>query len=153
MQATYWTLVVALDFTLSVVMNSDPLKHPRRELAAAAKAIAGMRVAKSLDEFELEWRAYLNCIEKVWQKIENSCQHVKLTFQPWQGKFHRLRKKDMLLRYLKQARDADNHSIQDITKLQPGSRGYRFTNPKGGYASSTWRYETVKLFATKATRW
>ena len=114
-------------------MTPDSLRHPRLEIAAAAKAISSMRAAKSLDEFEVEWRSYLNCIEKAWQKIEKSCEHVRCTFQPWQGKFHRLRKKDMLLRYLKQARDADNHSIQDVTKLQPGSRGYNFVNPKGGY--------------------
>lgn len=92
-----------------------------------------MRRAKSLEDFETEWRAYLNCIEKLWQKVERCCQHIRSTFEPWQGSYHRLRKKDMLLRYLKQARDADNHSIQDVTKIQPGSRGYRFLNPNGGY--------------------
>ena len=114
-------------------MQENPLKHPRLELAAAEKAIGGMRRAQSLDDFEVEWRAYLNCIEKLWQKVERSCQHVCGVFAPWQGKYHRLRKKDMLLRYLKQARDADNHSIQDVTKIQPGSRAYRFANPQGGY--------------------
>lgn len=39
----------------------------------------------------------------------------------------------MLLRYLKQARDADKHSIQDFTKIEAGSRGIRFVNPSGGY--------------------
>lgn len=114
-------------------MADDPLRHPRLELVSAEKAIAGMRQAKSLDEFESEWRTYLNCIEKLWQKVERCCQPFRGTFEPWQGTYHRLRKKDMLLRYLKQARDADNHSIQEVTKLQPGSRGYRFVNPRGGY--------------------
>lgn len=114
-------------------MAEDPLRHPRLELAAAAKAITGMRDAKSLDEFETQWRSYLNAIEKLWQKVERCCQHVRNAFEPWQGVYHRLRKKDMLLRYLKQARDADNHSIQDVTKIQPGRRGYRFVNPIGGY--------------------
>ena len=44
-----------------------------------------------------------------------------------------MRKKDMLLRYLKQARDADSHSIQDVTAIKPGSRAYRFLNLGGGY--------------------
>ena len=114
-------------------MTNNPLKHPRMELFAAAKAIAGMRQAKSMDEFEVEWRAFLNCLEKVWQKVEQSCQHIRVSFEPWQGKYHRLRKKDMLLRYLKQARNADNHSIQELTKLEPGSRGYRFVDRRGGY--------------------
>lgn len=81
----------------------------------------------------MEWRACLNHLEKAWQKTELCCHPVRGAFEPWQGQFHRLRKKDMLLRYLKQARDADNHSIQDVTKLQPGSRGYKFVNPRGGF--------------------
>lgn len=114
-------------------MADDPLKHPRLELMAAEKALADMRGAKSLDEFEMEWRTCLNHLEKMWQKVERCCQHVRGQFEPWQGQFHRLRKKDMLLRYLKQARDADNHSVQDVTRVEPGSRGYKFLNPRGGY--------------------
>lgn len=113
--------------------TAGPLRHPWLELSSAERAVAGMRNAKSLDEFEVEWRAYLNAIEKLWQKVEGCCQGVRAAFQPWQGTYQRLRKKDMLLRYLKQARDADNHSVQDITKVQPGSRGYKFVNPRGGY--------------------
>lgn len=114
-------------------MSTDPLKPARMELIAAQHALSSMKAAKSLDEFESEWRQYLNAIEKLWQKTERCCQHVRSTFQPWQGEYHRLRRKDMLLRYLKQARDADNHSIQDVTAIQPGRRGYRFINPYGGF--------------------
>lgn len=107
-----------------------------------------MRNAKSLDEFETEWRSYLNAIEKLWQKVERCCQHVRDAFEPWQGSYHRLRKKDMLLRYLKQARDADNHSIQDVTKIQPAQRGYRFVNPHGGSIKHM-EIRTGKSFTTK----
>ena len=114
-------------------MTEEILKHPREEIRAAARAIDAMRQAKSLEEFESEWRRFLNCLEKVWIKVERSCQAQKKRFAPWQGKYHRLRKKDMLLRYLKQARDADNHTIQDVTKIQPGSRSINFVNTQGGY--------------------
>lgn len=114
-------------------MNNDPLKHPRLELAAAQKALDRMYVSKSMEEFEMEWRTCLNHLEKAWQKTEQCCQQVRTKFQPWQGQFQKLRKKDMLLRYLKQARDADNHSVQDVTTIQPGSRNYKFVNPRGGY--------------------
>jgi hypothetical protein len=114
-------------------MPEEVLKHPKAELRAAARAIAGMRSAKSLEEFEAEWRNLLSCLEKVWAKVERSCQPHKHKFQPWQGKYARIRKKDMLLRYLKQARDADNHSIQDFTAVKPGSRAINFVNPRGGY--------------------
>lgn len=114
-------------------MSEEILKHPRAELRAAARALDAMRTAKSLEEFEAKWREFLTCLEKVWNKVERSCQMERNRFEPWQGKYHRLRKKDMLLRYLKQARDADNHSIQDFTKIEPGSRSVSFVNPRGGY--------------------
>lgn len=114
-------------------MTDELLKYPRAELRSAARAIRDMKQANSLEEFEAEWREFLTYLEKVWTKVERSCQTVRNKFEPWQGKYHRLRKKDMLLRYLKQARDADNHSIQDFTKIESGSRSIRFENPKGGY--------------------
>ncbi len=114
-------------------MSHEVLKHPRAELRAAARSLDGMRSAKSLDVFEAEWKVFLACLEKVWNKVERSCQSIRSRFEPWQGTYHRLRKKDMLLRYLKQAREADNHSIQDFTKIEPGSRSIRFVNPRGGY--------------------
>ena len=39
----------------------------------------------------------------------------------------------MLLRYIKQARDADNHSIQEVAEIKPGHRTMNFVNPRGGY--------------------
>jgi hypothetical protein len=102
-------------------------------LDTAEKALVGMKQAKSLAEFEAEWRVLLNSLEKAWLKCERGCQHVRQFFEPWQAHYHRLRKKDMLLRYLKQARDADNHSIQDITKLEPGRRSFKFARPGTGH--------------------
>jgi hypothetical protein len=114
-------------------MNIDPLKQARAELTAAHKAIAGMKAAKTMDEFEADWRVFLNCMEKHWAKVERSCQPFKNAFQPWQGKYIAHRKDDMLLRYLKAARHADNHSIQDVAKLNSGSQAFKFANPRGGF--------------------
>lgn len=86
-----------------------------------------MKTAQDFAHFEEEWRSYLNHLEKVWIKTERECQHIQAKFQPWQEKYSRLRKKDMLLRYLKQARDTDNHSIQEVVEEIPGQ--YSFTVP------------------------
>lgn len=108
------------------------LKQPRSELSAAARAIDSMKAAETFESFEADWRQFLSCLEKAWNKTERACQPHKAKFQPWQGKFQALRKKDMLLRYLKQARDADNHSIQDIAELNPGYTGLNFANKSYG---------------------
>lgn len=112
-------------------LNNDPLRHSKAELRSALRAIEGMKEAETMEDFEEEWKQYLTCLEKVWAKVERTCKPQQNTFQPWQGKFQALRKKDMLLRYLKQARDADNHSIQDLTAIKPGQMTINFPSGSG----------------------
>jgi hypothetical protein len=98
-------------------MSEDPLKHPKSELKAAQNSFENMKNSNSFEEFEEHWKTYLFCIEKVWNKTERCCAEFG-NFQPWQGQYKTLRKKDELLQYLKQARDTDIHSIQDISTLK-----------------------------------
>ena len=92
-----------------------------------------MKTAESFDVFEEEWRDLLGCLEKVWVKAERGCQKYRNKFQPWQGKYVALRRRDPLLKYLKQARDADNHSIQEVAEVKPGHTTMNFLNRQGGY--------------------
>lgn len=89
-----------------------PLYDSKRELVASARAIEKMKKSHSYNEFEDEWKNYLNSIEKSWKKAERACQHLRNQFEPWQGKFKAERKKDPLLRYLRHARNSDQHTIQ-----------------------------------------
>ena len=109
------------------------LDAAKRELKAARRALDLMKSAESFEIFDEEWRDFLNCIEKLWNKTERGCQQFKNKYQPWQGKYSALRRKDMLLRYLKQARDADNHSIQEVAAVKPAHRTMNFANHTGGY--------------------
>lgn len=109
------------------------LDAAKKELESAKRALALMKNAESFEIFDEEWRDFLSCLEKLWNKTERGCQHIKNKFQPWQGKYTKLRRKDMLLRYLRQARDADNHSIQEVAEFKPGHRTMNFVNPSGGY--------------------
>jgi len=91
----------------------EPLYHAKRELIAAEKAIERMTQAGSLEDLEDEWKNYLNAIEKCWVKTERAFQNIRNQFQPWQGKFANERKKDALLKYIKHARNSDQHTIQE----------------------------------------
>jgi hypothetical protein len=93
--------------------TKEPLYHAKRELASAEKAIGRMSGAQSIEDLEDEWKNFLNSIEKVWVKAERSCQHIRNEFQPWQGKFARERKKDALLKYIKHARNSDQHTLAE----------------------------------------
>lgn len=101
----------------------EPLHHAKQELRAAEHAIGRMKGAKTLEDLEEAWKGFLDCIEKVWIKAERACERCRNRFQPWQGKFANERRKDPLLRYVKHARNSDQHSIQECmdTKTASGS--------------------------------
>ena len=104
------------------------LKQARDEIRSAKKAIARMKDATTLEDLEDEWRNYLSAIEKIWIKTERSlAQNPK--FQPWQGRYKRIRKKDSLLRYLKHARNSDQHTIEDLVEAKPGKHEIRIEGP------------------------
>ncbi|NMY45301.1 hypothetical protein [Pseudomonas sp. WS 5027] len=109
----------------------DPLRHAKSNLIAAEQAYVAMSQSTTFEEYESEWRDFLTHLEKVWIKTERACVHLQPKFQPWQGKYLALRRKDMLLRYLKAARDADNHSIQDLAIIKDGSTSVNFAKDEG----------------------
>ncbi|MFD0976764.1 hypothetical protein [Salinimicrobium gaetbulicola] len=109
------------------------LKQSRDELERAKQTVEKIKNSDSLDEYEELWKDFLHYLEKTWIKAERECQGFKNKFMPWQGKFKNLRRKDPLLKYLKNARDADVHSIQEITKKGKSSVTGNFVNPSGGY--------------------
>jgi len=92
------------------------LEYAKSELKSARESLELMKNSKTMYEFEKNWKAFLNYIEKVWNKSERECQDFKEKFEPWQGKIKRKRKKDLLLRYLKHARHADEHTINEIVE-------------------------------------
>lgn len=56
-----------------------------------------------------DWLDFLLHLDLCFIKAERGCQDVKNLFQPFQGSYINLRKKDPLLSYLKNARDAISH--------------------------------------------
>jgi hypothetical protein len=99
-----------------------------------------MKAASNVEEFEDAWQDFLGSLEKSWIKVERSCQQFRNTFQPWQGKLARQRRKDPLLRYLKHARNADEHTIEEIIEHVPG---HRTLNPAYG---NSWYIEHLEIW-------
>lgn len=102
------------------------LNFSRIELEKSKKNFEAMKNSKTLDEYEENWRNFVTNLEKVWIKAERECIEFKNKFQPWQGKFTRERRIDPLLKYVKNARDVETHSIQEIVEKQ---KGYTTINP------------------------
>jgi hypothetical protein len=107
------------------------MKHsdqPALELSKARAAIRTMRCAKTLDEFEENWKTFLGRLERVWSK---SINHFGKSpkWNGWKGKYESLRKSDPLLSYLINARGADEHTVNEIVEREPGGIGI---NPAEG---------------------
>lgn len=67
------------------------------------------------DAFETAWRGFLNKIERVWNKTQaGMCVHTG--WRRLESEIENLRKTDPLLCYLRHARNADEHSIQDVAR-------------------------------------
>lgn len=116
-------------------MFSRDLSFSEKELMKAKQSFNKMKQIKLqndinlLEEFEFHWKDFLIYLERIWKKGELECKDLP-KFQPWQGAYKRERKKDPLLSYLKNARDVDQHSIQQITI----EKGYeiKITSPLEG---------------------
>lgn len=107
----------------------DPLRQPKKELDAARAAISRMRGASSFGDLESSWIDALSRLDKVWEKLEQACKSHSSKFSPWHGRQAAFRRKDMLLRYLHQARNADHHTLEESIGVEPGE--YSFKVPAG----------------------
>jgi hypothetical protein len=90
-----------------------------------------MKESKNFNDYKKNWRDFLQYLERCWLKAERECQSFKNKFEPWQGTFKNLRKNDPLLKYLKNSRDVDQHSIQEIVEKIPGSTSGYFIDSEG----------------------
>lgn len=103
-------------------------EQPRTELANAKGCIEGMRTAKSLVDFEENWKTFLHRLERLWNKtVSHYSRSPK--WNGWKGKYEQLRKKDPLLAYLINARGAEEHTVNEIVSREPGGIGI---NPAEG---------------------
>jgi len=104
-----------------------PLYRSRKELHVARKAIHHMRGAQSFVEFEQAWQDYLSRIERAWNKMKDVFSDA--SYAPWRGRHEHMRNSDQLLRYLKQARDTEEHTVCETISKEPGGIGI---NPSSG---------------------
>lgn len=91
-------------------MNLNPAK---KELEAAKKSLFQMQLTDDFEKLEDLWRDVLKRLERCYDKAKDAYHEIP-KFKSWIGNYESLRKKDPLLSYLKQARNADTHSIKEI---------------------------------------
>jgi hypothetical protein len=88
-----------------------------RELGWANLALTQMQSAEDLNEYEKAWVDFLHYLDRAWNKLGKHA-HAGGSVQKYLSEVNRLRKDDELLLYLVQARNTDEHTIQQIVGKQ-----------------------------------
>ena len=114
------------------MMEDDPLRLAKQELIAAWDAIDRMCATQDFQVIELNYRNVLNHVEKLWVKAERASVALGGRFSNWQRPYRNQRSQDPLLSYFRHARNADNHTAQDISYLVTGHLilGHKFAHLK-----------------------
>ena len=102
--------------------------QPRTQLTKARASLGSMKHSQSFEGFEEHWKNLLHQVERAWTKALSKYG----SDQGWRAlrdKYDALRRTDPLLAYVKNARDADEHTIDDILSHEPGGIGI---NPAEG---------------------
>ncbi len=94
------------------------------QLGKVHAEIEAMARSTSIHEFENYWKRFLSELRRVWNKTDATFEQTT-GWHNWQNDYHKVIKGDELLWYLWEARNADEHTVQDITKKKDGFLGLR----------------------------
>jgi hypothetical protein len=102
-----------------------------------------MKAADSFEKMEAAWTNFLLMGNRVYARLEQGAKGNGTSFG-WYGKKKHERRKDPLLSYIKNARDADEHGMERVTCRDYGNMQIRF--PEGAtITQGTMSYGNVNL--------
>lgn len=94
-------------------MNKQALERARAHGREARRAADFLKTATDIEEATRAWKTLLIEGHRVFSKLSAGANGYGRTV-PWIGGLKRDRKKDELLRYMHQARNADEHGIAEV---------------------------------------
>lgn len=110
--------------------------HAARDcLARARSAHDRLRAADSFAKSEAAWTDLLVMGNRVYARLEQGAKGNGSSFG-WFGEKKHQRRKDKLLSYVKNERDADEHGLAQVTVRNLGTTTIEF--PKGAVVSGTY---------------
>lgn len=118
-------------------MKRAAVDQARNRLEKARRALADMKNSRLLDATASAWSNFLVASSGVYSKLEQGAKGAGLS-EAWFGRKKHERRTDRLLQYIHQARNADEHGIEPITRAElaslqvSGGGAYRFDGIVGG---------------------
>jgi hypothetical protein len=95
-------------------MNSEAIHKAARKLESIRRAVEAMKYSKDPINIEEAWEIFVNATGSFYSALEQGAKENDKS-KAWFGRKKHERKSDPLLRYLHQARNADEHGIKRIT--------------------------------------
>ena len=108
-------------------MKAIGLRKARTRLERAEAAFQRLLNTSEYPKFEEAWSDLLLNLNSIYSVLEQS-SHGNPKAEAWFGRKKHERKKDPLLAYLHQARNADEHGIEPVTRFQQGGVGFGGTS-------------------------
>jgi hypothetical protein len=96
-------------------MKPQGVEKARYYLNKAKAALERVRVSRNFEQFSDAWVDFLAALNSVHSKLEAASEGNPKSYQ-WMSKKIHIRRKDPLLLYLHQARNAEEHGIEDVAE-------------------------------------
>jgi hypothetical protein len=103
-------------------MNRKAVEAARIEFNRArdnVEALATLRPATDFEEIQTRWAAFLSAADRMFNKLKEGSKASSQS-KHWYGTKVHERRTDPILCYLQHARNADEHTLEFITRSQPG---------------------------------
>jgi len=98
------------------------------KLEKAELAVARLEQAQNIKDTETAWSDFLMAAGSIYSKFEQASKRNGVA-AAWYGRVKHERKTDTLLSYIHHARNADEHGLEDITRVASRQGTLRFHEP------------------------
>jgi hypothetical protein len=99
-------------------MDHKALKKAQMRFEVAQVAAEALRHVQTFKDFAIQWYLFLHAAKGVYTTLEQGAK-ISAQSRQWFGRKNQERKKDPLLRYVSEARNDDEHGIEDAINLFP----------------------------------
>jgi len=102
-------------------MDTVAIQAARDCLQRARDALRALESASDFAATQSAWTDFLIMANRVYTKLEQGSKSRGAS-AAWFGRKRHERRKDDLLRYIKNARDTDEHGLSNVTEVRPGQK-------------------------------
>lgn len=125
------------------------MQKARRRYRVAEASANALQNAPSYEAFADQWYIFLHAAKGIYTILQQGSKATAQAKQ-WFGGKNEERKKDPLLRYVTEARNDDEHGLEESTAVQPGSLELGVAAPG---ASAIMRDQYGNTFANCGIAW